>query len=165
VSRIFISHSSEDREQSARLLAWLNSQGFVAGQENGVSSASFSPDGSRVATATGDNMARVWNAADGHLLFTLAGHTDAVQTAAFSSDGKRIVTSSADHTARLWDAGDGRLLDTLAANSGTVFSAAFSPDGSRIVAAGADGTAKIYLVDFDQLLARAKQLVPINYGN
>ena len=30
VSRIFISHSSEDREQSARLLAWLHRQGFVS---------------------------------------------------------------------------------------------------------------------------------------
>src|ERR1700677_2658130 len=30
MARIFISHSSEDRVQSARLLAWLHDQGFVS---------------------------------------------------------------------------------------------------------------------------------------
>ena len=30
MSRIFISHSSEDREQSAELLSWLHGQGFVS---------------------------------------------------------------------------------------------------------------------------------------
>jgi WD40 repeat protein len=137
----------------------------LTGHTDEVFTAVFSPDGKFIATASGDNTARVWDAANGHLLFTLAGHTDAVQTAAFSPDGKRIVTASSDQTARVWDAADGRLLDTLVGNSASVFSAAFSPDGKRVVTASADTTAKIYVVDFDELLAGAKQLLPIDSGN
>ena len=34
----------------------------------------FSPDGTRVATASGDQTARVWNVASGAPLVTMAGH-------------------------------------------------------------------------------------------
>ena len=37
-------------------------------------SAQFSPDGTRIVTASGDKTARVWDAATGKTLATLAGH-------------------------------------------------------------------------------------------
>ena len=40
-----------------------------------VSSAAFSPDGKWVVTASGDNTARVWEAATERSLATLQGHT------------------------------------------------------------------------------------------
>ena len=39
-------------------------------------SAAFSPDGSRVVTASYDNTARLWDAMTGAALATLSGHTD-----------------------------------------------------------------------------------------
>jgi WD40 repeat protein len=71
--------------------------------QDAVRSAAFSPDGSRVVTASADNTARIWDAATGEPLTSPLAHQDAVTSAAFSPDGTRVVTASADNTARIWD--------------------------------------------------------------
>ena len=55
-------------------------------------SAAFSPDGSRIVTASNDKTARVWDAATGIAIAVLSGHEGPVWSAAFSPDGSRIVT-------------------------------------------------------------------------
>ena len=57
-------------------------------------SASFSPDGSRIVTASWDHTAKVWDARTGAEVLTLKGHTAQVFSASFSPDGSRIVTAS-----------------------------------------------------------------------
>jgi WD40 repeat protein len=68
-----------------------------------VRSAAFSPDGARIATASEDKTARIWDAATGKEITVLRGHESYVLSAAFSPDGARIVTASGDKTARIWD--------------------------------------------------------------
>ena len=41
-----------------------------------VTSASFSPDGSRIVTASADETAKVWDATTGAEVLTLKGHTE-----------------------------------------------------------------------------------------
>jgi WD40 repeat protein len=60
----------------------------------------FSPDGSRILTASDDHTARLWDV--GKWLATLEGHTGSVRRAVFSPDDSRILTASDDNTARLW---------------------------------------------------------------
>jgi WD40 repeat protein len=48
---------------------------------------------------------RLWDAASGRAVASLAGHSGWVSSAAFSPDGGRIVTASWDNTARVWDIG------------------------------------------------------------
>ena len=78
-----------------------------------MNSAAFSPDGSRIVTASADNTARVWDAATGKAIAVLSGHEGRVNSAAFSPDGSRIVTASADNTARVWDAATGKAIAVL----------------------------------------------------
>ena len=70
-----------------------------------MTSAAFSPDGSRVVTASRDNTARLWDVATAQQIgerIQVPG--DALRSAAFSPDGRQIITASDDNTARLWDA-------------------------------------------------------------
>ncbi|OLT62667.1 MULTISPECIES: WD40 repeat domain-containing protein [Moorena] len=103
------------------------------GHRSAVTSAVFSPDGSRILTASEDTTARLWNL-KGELITTLAGHSARVNSAVFSPDGNTIVTTSQDKTAKLWDK-EGNLLNTLRGHDCDrngqcrVNSALFSPDG------------------------------------
>jgi len=96
--------------------------------------AEFSPDGTKVVTASLDDTAKIWDVNSGNLLFTLVGHTESVDYAKFSPDGTKVVTSSDDNTAKIWDVNSGNLLKTLYTN-GDVNYAEFSPDGTKIVTA------------------------------
>ncbi|MFN9994038.1 MAG: WD40 repeat domain-containing protein, partial [Phycisphaerales bacterium] len=75
---------------------------ILRGHEFVVTSAAFSPDGTRVVTASWDNTARGWDAQCGKELAILRGHEGEVTTATFSPDGTRVVTASLDGTARIW---------------------------------------------------------------
>ena len=119
----------------------------------------FSPDGSRVATASYDNTARIWDAKTGEELAVLRGHESDVVDVAFSPDGSRVATASRDNTARLWDAKTGEGLAVLRGHESDVVAIAFSPNGSRVVTASWDGTARLYLVHIEDLIELAKSRV------
>jgi hypothetical protein len=65
-----------------------------------VRRVAFSPDGTRLATASSDKTARVWDATTSQALLTV-NHTGLVRGVAFSPDGTRLATASADETARV----------------------------------------------------------------
>jgi WD40 repeat protein len=117
----------------------------LRGHTDGVNHAAFSPDGTRIVTASNDGTARLWNL-EGRLLATLTGHTDVVHHAAFNPDRRHIVTTSDDGTARLWDM-RGQPLATLTGHTGSVLYAAFSPDGRHILTASADDTARLWDIE------------------
>ncbi|MFO0951656.1 MAG: serine/threonine-protein kinase [Isosphaeraceae bacterium] len=102
----------------------------LMGHADLVTSASFSPDGARVVTASWDGTAKVWDAKSGAGVLTLKGHAWFVNSASFSPDGARVVSASQDGTAKVWDAKSGAELLTLKGHAGSVNSASFSPDGA-----------------------------------
>jgi transcriptional regulator with XRE-family HTH domain/energy-coupling factor transporter ATP-binding protein EcfA2 len=116
----------------------------LRGHTDWVSGVAFSPDGTRLATASDDRTAKVWDAATGEQLLTLTGHTASVYRVAFNPDGTRLATASNDGTAKLWDAMTGQELRTFAGHTGWVNSVAISPDGSRLATASSDRTAIIW---------------------
>ena len=77
----------------------------LTGHTDSVFAVAFSPDRSLVATCSGDQTARLWDAATGLIFCTLTGHARAVNGVAFSPDGTLLATSSIDQTARLWALG------------------------------------------------------------
>ena len=68
-----------------------------------VNQAAFSPDATRVVTASDDKTVRIWSVNVGAEIAVLE-HNGLVNFVAFSPDGTRVVTASQDHTARIWDA-------------------------------------------------------------
>jgi WD40 repeat protein len=137
----------------------------LRGHEGDVRDAGFSPDGTRIVTASGDDLmrgkkdytVRIWNTATGEQLMILRGHDQELNSAAFSPDGTRVVTASSDNTARIWDAATGKEIAVLVHSNQLRF-VAFSPDGARIVTVEAmDGTAHIW--DVHTAMMSAKSLV------
>ena len=116
----------------------------LEGHSDSVNSASYSPDGRQVVTASSDGMAIIWDAESGARLTTLQGHSDSVNSASYSPDGSRVVTTSDDRTAIIWDTGIRARLTTLTGHSGPVLRASYSPDGRRVVTASDDQTAMIW---------------------
>jgi WD40 repeat protein len=106
------------------------------GVPGGLVSASLSPDGSVVATAGADSLARIYSADSGALLHVLRKHTASLTEAVFSPDGRILATTGADGRPRLWDARTGELRHELVGHYPPVPVVAFSPDSRWIVTAG-----------------------------
>ena len=117
-----------------------------------VKSASFSPDGRYVVTASWhwDKTSKLWSVESGDCLMTM-NHEDYVNSASFSPDGRYVVTASDDHTSKLWSVESGDCLMTMNHES-YVNSASFSPDGRYVVTASSDHTSKLWSVESGECL-------------
>jgi len=118
--------------------------GPLEGHTDTVFSAVFSPDGTRMVSASADKTIRVWDSRTGEEVGSLQGHTDTVFSAVFSPAGTRIVSASADCSICVWDSQVFEEVGSLQGHTDTVFSAVFSPDGTRIVSASADKTIRVW---------------------
>jgi WD40 repeat protein len=93
----------------------------------------FSPDGSELAVASGDNVS-FFAVANGQLLRTLTEYSDPVASIAFSPDSQTlaVVTPLYSYSQiRLWDVNTRQLRQTVTPHT-TVTSVAFSPDGQTL---------------------------------
>jgi len=105
-------------------------------------SVRYSPDGRQIASGSGDNTVKIWDAATGNLLKKLTGHTQYVSSVRYSPDGKQIASGA--EAIKIWEAATGNLLHTLTEHTYWVNSVDYSPDGKRIVSGSNDRTIKIW---------------------
>jgi WD40 repeat protein/predicted Ser/Thr protein kinase len=115
------------------------------GNRQGLWSVALSPDGTRLASAGEDQLARLWDTTTGALVATCKGHTDKLLSVAFHPDGKRVVTASSDGTVRQWDSATGQKAETpYERHTGEVNGATYSPDGQWVASAGIDHTIRVW---------------------
>jgi uncharacterized protein with WD repeat len=115
-----------------------------SGHSDYVSAVAWSPDGKRIASASGDHTVQVWDAANGGHVLTYRGHSSDVTSLAWSPDRKNIVSGSVDKTVQVWNATSGNQIYTYNGQSDAVFDVAWSPNGKRIASASNDGSVQIW---------------------
>ena len=94
----------------------------------------FSPDGKRIALASG-NTVELWDEPSGQLLFEPLKLDDRLQAVQFSPDGTQFATASGS-SLRVWDVQSGQpLTEFMRWDRGDILSARYSPDGTQIVTA------------------------------
>ena len=118
------------------------------GHRDTVMSVAWSPDGTKIVSASIDRNLRVWDAADvgAGAITTAFGHSDWVNSVAWSPDGTKIVSGSNDRTLKIWDAADVGAVSAIATATGhsDVKSVSWSPDSTKIVSGLRDGTLQIW---------------------
>jgi WD40 repeat protein len=113
-------------------------------QRQWLFSMSFSPDGTRLLTTSGDGLVRVWDVATGAGLHDLAGHGSRVHCAVYSPDGKRIASGGSDYNVRLWDAQTFEPVANLSGHQDYVYSLVWRADSQQIVSSSGDNTVRLW---------------------
>jgi WD40 repeat protein len=120
----------------------------ISGHGSTVYGVAFSPDGKRLASGSGDGLVKIWEVADGRLVWEKSGHGGiTVYSVAFSPDGKLLASGSYDKTVKLWDAKSGKELRTLRGHAQGVRIVAFSADGQWLASCGDDGDVIVWEVE------------------
>lgn len=101
---------------------------------------SFSPDGSKLATASTDGQIRVYSQqkASWKIEKTFSNHSDWVKTVTWSLDGKRLGSGSRDKTSKVFDLESGKRIVTFSGHSGPVNGVAFHPDKNHVYSTSDD---------------------------
>ena len=68
--------------------------GTLQGHSIWVTSVSFSPDGTKVASGSGDETVKLWDVMSGSELRSFEGHSSFVRSVSFSPDGSKLLTAS-----------------------------------------------------------------------
>ena len=113
-----------------------------------VTSLAFSPEGTSLATATGNHAISLWDLERREVMAELGPipfqELSSESSVAFSPDGATLASRARDGNVRLWDVATGSMTAALEGQPGTPTSLAFSPDGATLAAVSSDNTVTLW---------------------
>ncbi|MBL7973384.1 MAG: choice-of-anchor D domain-containing protein, partial [Candidatus Kapabacteria bacterium] len=119
----------------------------LKGHSESVSTLQWSPDGLKVATASGDGTVIIWSATNGTILLTLYVSNILVRNVTdvlWSPDGAKVATLNSDGIVDVWSSTSGAKLFTLKGHTLGINTVQWSPDGTKILTASDDKTSNIW---------------------
>ncbi len=142
---VSMAHTLEAEDALHKAVVASRVQLTIDGHDAEIWGLAFSPDGTKLASASQDGTARIWDSASGKELLVFQGHgTIGINSIAFSPDGNHVATAADNGRVKVWDAATGKELLTLSDHRGLVLDVVFSPDGKHLASAGADRTAILW---------------------
>ena len=77
-------------------------QGFELAHHGSVNDATFAPSETRLATAGGDSLIKIWDPRDGTYVSRLTGHEGEVLTVRYTDTEQFLVSAGADAQIIIW---------------------------------------------------------------
>jgi WD40 repeat protein len=115
----------------------------LRGHTEAVTALAFSPDGTRLASASADGTVRVWKVRSARVEHVIAVDAAGVRDVSFGRHGTRLATADSDGTVGVWPV-TGAHPVFLVGHVGPVNTARFNAAGDRIVSTGQDGTVRVW---------------------
>ncbi|MGK7941836.1 MAG: AAA-like domain-containing protein [Crocosphaera sp.] len=117
-------------------------QKFTAHQEDNITHLTFSPDSKKIATASMDGTAKLWDL-QGNLEQSIPAHQDIINWITFSPDGEYLLTGSDDSSIKIWNQ-KGKLIKTLKSDLFPISKITYRSDGQYFLTASQDGTVRLW---------------------
>ena len=131
--------ASSDMNESAMI--------FAPTGHHGITSVDLSSDGKQIISGGNiNNSLKLWDAATGKQILSLAGDTDIVYAVTFSPDGRYGLSGSANNTIKLWNMTTGKEIKAFVGHTkdDLILSVSFSPDSRYILSGGSDNILKLW---------------------
>lgn len=121
------------------------------GHSDHVWSVAWSPRSERIASASSDATAQVWDATNGDHP-EVHSQSNTVYAVAWSPDSSRIASAGYNKTVQVWDPTYGDNFYTYTGHTNWVWAVAWSPDRKTIASTGGDKTVQIWNADSGHLI-------------
>lgn len=115
------------------------------GHHTSVTALAISPDSKTLASASYDDVIRLWDVSTGQRKGVLRGHTETIRALRFSPNSALLASGSKDKTIRLWNVAAEKQIAAWKARTETR-TLSFSPDGKTLASAAHDKKIRLWNV-------------------